>query len=153
MDVEGDIEAAIHLQYIYNNEETKREDVAVMMVPEADATDMIVETEDERRMRAASSWSLKRSDVKPKTPYVQKIKPPIQCPTCGILIFAYSPRTVYGGYCYSCDVDAAFEAGKKRSESQTYVFKIADVQPPPAPTKTVATRTAAVPQRQSKTRK
>lgn len=50
------------------------------------------------------------------------VKPPFACKTCGELIFAYSARTVYGGFCYPCDVDAAFEAGKKRSESQAYSY-------------------------------
>lgn len=71
----------------------------------------------------ATTWSYTREKKKSVTTGMTNMKPPIQCKTCGQWINAYNPPTIYGGVCYPCDVDAAFEAGKKRSESQTHSFR------------------------------
>ena len=98
-------------------------------------------------LRDPSTWVLKRAVKPDATEGMVDMKPPFKCTTCDNMIFAYSPPTVYGGYCYPCDIDKAFIAGKKRSESQVYTFRIVDEEKKTAPVAKYGTTKAPVAKR------
>lgn len=82
----------------------------------------------ETTLDSPGDWIHKTVKERKPADVIAEIKKPIECKTCKKLHFAYSTRNIFGGFCFDCDCDAAFEKGKILSEKSEYIFRISTVE-------------------------
>lgn len=110
MDERDNLLDAIHLQYVYNNEEE-------------DGT-MKVETEKVTTSDQPHIWLYKNEKKKlPPIPEIEGVSLQRECMTCHTIYFKHAPKNIFGGFCFNCDCDKAFPEGARLSRLQKVELK------------------------------
>lgn len=123
---EEDRNDAIHLQFIYNNEESNIEASPSLYNNDDNLAHVEEQRKEAVRLHSTRNTWVYKKEKKPDTLLTTCTiaEPPLCCEKCGMARFEirYGPRNIFGGYCFPCDAEAAFEEGRKRSQTQKYTW-------------------------------